>query len=43
MYTFSQIEDIKTKLEEAERRALENLELVSAKDTSYEKQVTFGV
>ncbi|XP_005113294.3 uncharacterized protein LOC101864362 [Aplysia californica] len=34
-----QIEDLRLKLEEAEKRALENLELASSKDLHYEKQL----
>lgn len=34
-----QIEDLRSKLEEADRRALDSLEMASDKDTYYEKQV----
>ena len=34
-----QIEDLREKLEEAEKRAFENLEVSSTKDTQYGKQV----
>lgn len=34
-----QIADLRNKLEDAEQRALENLELASSKDTHYEKKV----
>ncbi|BFZ05749.1 hypothetical protein BsWGS_08788 [Bradybaena similaris] len=35
-----QIADLRDKLEDAEQRALENLELASSKDTHYEKKIT---